>query len=413
LHETANIQERVILAAIDRDGMFSADRSLDELEELARTGGAETVGRLIQKLERPHPAHYLGKGKIEELKDLISLTEATGIICDDELSNAQYKNLENKLDTKIIDRTMLILDIFAARAMTAEGKLQVELAQLKYSLGHLTGIGAAMSRLGGGIGTRGPGETKLETDRRHIRNRIAELTAGLKEIRTHRGVLRESRRLPVVACVGYTNAGKSTLLNALSGADVLAEDKLFATLDVTTRKVVLPGGSEILLADTVGFIQKLPHHLIQAFRATLEELRYADILLHVADASSEMRGEQMEVVYKTIADLGYSDKPVVTVLNKIDKDDVPAFPADVKAKRTVAISALNGDGLGDLTLAIEDVLKSFREKISVLIPYSEGRLVNMIYGACEVLAEEHRETGTYIELYADKESRGRFAAFIL
>ena len=413
MHNTEALQERVILVAVDRDGMFTVEQSLDELEELARTGGAVTIDRFSQKRERPHPAHYLGKGKIEELKDLISLTEATGIICDDELTNAQFKNLENALDTKIMDRTMLILDIFAARAMTAEGKLQVELAQLKYSLGHLTGIGRAMSRLGGGIGTRGPGETKLETDRRHIRGRIAELSSGLEELRTHRSILREGRKHPVVACIGYTNAGKSTLMNSLSGAGVLAEDKLFATLDVTTRKIELPGGSEILLADTVGFIQKLPHHLIQAFRATLEELRYADILLHVVDASSEIRDEQMSVVYKTVADLGYSDKPVITVLNKTDKDGVLKFPADPKAKVSIAISALNSDGLHELTLAIEDVLKSFREKLSVLIPYGEGRLVSMIYGLCEVVSEEHREAGTHMELYADDEMQGRLRAFIV
>ena len=412
MHNTEAIQERVILVAVDRDSMFAAEQSLDELEALAHTGGAITVDRFTQRREAPHPTHYLGKGKLDELKCLVSLRDATGIICDDELTNSQYKNLESALDTKIMDRTMLILDIFAARAMTAEGKLQVELAQLKYSLGHLTGIGRAMSRLGGGIGTRGPGETKLETDRRHIRNRIAELTAGLEELRTHRGVLRESRKLPVVACVGYTNAGKSTLMNALTGAGVLAEDKLFATLDVTTRKIGLPGGSEALLADTVGFIQKLPHHLIQAFRATLEELRYADILLHVVDASSEMRDEQMSVVYKTIDDLGYSDKPVITVLNKADKDGVIKYPSDPKALATVSTSALNREGLELLTLAIERVLKSFRKKMSVLIPYNEGRLISMIHGACEIISEEHGETGTFIELYADEEMQGRLGAFI-
>ena len=287
LHENKDTEERLILVGIeledkDSPSAMAVEACLDELEELVNTAGATAVARTIQRREKVHPAHYLGKGKIEELKMMIHTYDATGIVCDDELSPAQLKNLEKMLETKVMDRTIVILDIFAGRAISGEGKIQVELAQLKYRMSRLTGMGASMSRLGGGIGTRGPGEKKLETDRRHIKERIAELNRDLKEIQTHRELLRSQRNkkgTPVVSLVGYTNAGKSTTLNVLTQAGVLAEDKLFATLDTTTRKVELPGGSEILLTDTVGFIQKLPHHLIQAFRATLEELKYADILL--------------------------------------------------------------------------------------------------------------------------------------
>lgn len=315
LHELNELEERVILVAVEMDERSSrsamdTDACLDELEELVKTAGGTAVARSVQKRERIHPGHYLGTGKIEELKAMLSAYDATGIVCDDELSPAQLRNLEQMLGTKVMDRTIVILDIFAARALSGEGKIQVELAQLKYRLSRLTGMGASMSRLGGGIGTRGPGEKKLETDRRYIKERIAELNKDAQEIRTHRELLRAQRSkkgTPVISLVGYTNAGKSTILNRLSDAGVLAEDKLFATLDTTTRKIELPGGSEVFLTDTVGFIQKLPHHLVQAFRATLEELQYADILLHVVDASDANRAEHIEVVYDTLRSLGCED----------------------------------------------------------------------------------------------------------
>ena len=304
LYDVEKPAERVILIAVDEEGR-SDDDCLNELEELAETAGAVTVGRLIQRRERRHPGHYIGKGKAEELKMMVSAFDATGIIADDELSPAQMRNLEDMLDTKVMDRTMVILDIFAARALSNEGKIQVELAQLKYRLTRLTGQGTALSRLGGGIGTRGPGEKKLETDRRYIKERIAELDSQLKDIETHRELLRSGRKdkgIINVALVGYTNAGKSTLLNRLTDAGVLAEDKLFATLDTTARSLKLPGGTSVMLTDTVGFIRKLPHHLVQAFRATLEEMKYADILLHVLDASNPERAEQMSTVYATLKD---------------------------------------------------------------------------------------------------------------
>ena len=285
--------ERVILVGVSVTDEDDTQKSLEELKDLASTAGADTVGVVIQNREQVHPGTYVGKGKIEEIKDLLWELEATGIICDDELSPAQMKNLQDELDAKVMDRTLVILDIFASRASTSEGKIQVELAQLKYRQSRLTGFGTALSRLGGGIGTRGPGEKKLEMDRRLIKGRIAQLNRELKDVKRHREVTREQRsrnRIPVAAIVGYTNAGKSTLLNTLTGAGILAEDKLFATLDPTTRELKLPSGQEILLTDTVGFIRKLPHHLIEAFRSTLEEARYADIILHVVDAAKSPDG---------------------------------------------------------------------------------------------------------------------------
>ena len=376
LHENKDTEERLILVGIeledkDSPSALAVEDRLDELEELVNTAGATAVARTIQRREKVHPAHYLGKGKIEELKMMINTYDATGIVCDDELSPAQLKNLEKMLETKVMDRTIVILDIFAGRAISGEGKIQVELAQLKYRMSRLTGMGASMSRLGGGIGTRGPGEKKLETDRRHIKERIAELNRDLKEIQTHRELLRSQRSkkgTPVVSLVGYTNAGKSTTLNVLTQAGVLAEDKLFATLDTTTRKVELPGGSEILLTDTVGFIQKLPHHLIQAFRATLEELKYADILLHVVDASNPNREEQMRVVYDTLRGLGCEDTPVITVYNKMDREVELPLPMDRMAREIVQISAGKQMGLEQMLATIEKLLKSFRKSMTVLLP---------------------------------------------
>ena len=347
---------------------------------------------------------------------MVQAMDATGVVCDDELSPAQLRNLEKMLDTKVMDRTIVILDIFAGRAMSGEGKIQVELAQLKYRLSRLTGLGASMSRLGGGIGTRGPGEKKLETDRRHIKERIAELNSELKEIKVHRELLRNQRNKKgtlVLALVGYTNAGKSTILNTLTEAGVLAEDKLFATLDTTTRKVELPNGSEILLTDTVGFIQKLPHHLIQAFRATLEELKYADILLHIVDASNPNREEHMEVVYDTLQDLGCGDTPVITIYNKMDCDVELPLPMDKQARDMVQISAQKGQGLEEMLARVETLLKSFRRSMKVLLPYTEGTLAGWVHGRCEILAEEHQADGVYLEIFVDEEAENRLSKYRL
>ena len=409
LYDVEKPAERVILIAVDEEGR-SDDDCLNELEELAETAGAVTVGRLIQKRERRHPGHYIGKGKAEELKMMIAALDVTGIIADDELSPAQMRNLEDMLDTKVMDRTMVILDIFAARALSNEGKIQVELAQLKYRLTRLTGQGTALSRLGGGIGTRGPGEKKLETDRRYIKERIAELDSQLKDIETHRELLRSGRKgkgIINVALVGYTNAGKSTLLNKLTDAGVLAEDKLFATLDTTARSLKLPGGTSVMLTDTVGFIRKLPHHLVQAFRATLEEMKYADILLHVLDASNPERAEQMSTVYATLKDLGCGETPVITAYNKMDREVELPLPRDTTARDTVKISAAKGDGLDELLLAIEKLMKSFKKHIKVLIPYSDGRLTAMLYSRCEVIKEEHTENGLLADVIADEEMENR------
>lgn len=418
IYETEKETERVILVGVDTgDGEFDTESCLDELGDLAKTAGAEVVGRLIQKREAINKATYLGKGKIDELKNYIEMVEATGIICDDELSQNQIRNLENALDTKVMNRTLLILDIFAQRASSAEGKVQVELAQLKYNLAHLTGRGKEMSRLGGGIGTRGPGEKKLETDRRNISDRIADLNRELKEIERHRGVLREKRietGVPVIALVGYTNAGKSTLLNTLTGAGVLAEDKLFATLDTTTRAVETESGAKYLFTDTVGFIQKLPHHLIKAFKATLEEAKYADILVHVVDASNPKRNEQMNTVYRTLKELGADNKPVITVYNKIDKENVekPLF-TDKMALETISISAKKGLNIDTLLEKTEEIIKSFKKSIKVVIPYNMGQLLSIIHGNCEITESENRAEGYYFELYADEEAENRLKDYII
>lgn len=418
LYDTEKEIERVVLVGIDTgDGEFDIESCLDELGDLAKTAGAEVVGRLIQKREAINRATYLGKGKIEELKNYIEMVEATGIICDDELNPNQIRNLENALNTKVMNRTLLILDIFAQRASSAEGKVQVELAQLKYNLAHLTGRGKEMSRLGGGIGTRGPGEKKLETDRRNIADRIADLNRELKEIEKHRGVLREKRMgtgVPVIALVGYTNAGKSTLLNTLTGAGVLAEDKLFATLDTTTRAVETESGAKYLFTDTVGFIQKLPHNLIKAFRATLEEAKYADILVHVVDASNPKRNEQMNIVYQTLKELGADNKPVITVYNKIDKEGVekPLF-TDKRALETISISAKKGLNIDNLLSKTEEIIKSFKRSIKVIIPYNMGQLLSVIHGSCEITLSENRDEGYYFELYADDEVENRLKQYII
>ena len=417
LHTLKEEEERVILVGVDRqEDSQQAEACLDELEELVKTAGAVAVGRMLQKREKPHPGLYLGTGKVEELKQMISLLEATGVVCDDELSPAQLRNLERELDTKVMDRTMVILDIFAARAASSEGKIQVELAQLQYRLTRLTGMGASMSRLGGGIGTRGPGEKKLEVDRRYIKDRIAELKKDLAEVKTHRSLLRQQRKKkgqPVVALVGYTNAGKSTILNGLTKAGVLEEDKLFATLDTTTRTVTLPEGHEIFLTDTVGFIQKLSHHLVDAFKATLEELSYADLLLHVVDSSNPNRQTHMDVVYRTLEELGCGQTPVITVFNKVDRDVEYPLPNDQTARSTIAISAKREEDLAALLAKIEEVIKSFRQTMTILLPYREGGKLAQIYGRTTVLEEKHREDGILLTITVDEELENRFKNYMI
>ena len=408
--ELAAAKKRFIMAAVTNDDGQEVESNLKELALLIETSGNEAIGELIQKRESVHPAHYMGKGKLDELRALVEQTGADAVVTDDELTASQRIGMEKVLDVSVLDRTLIILDIFSKRASTAEGKAQVELAQYKHRLSHLTGLGASLSRLGGGIGTRGPGESKLETDRRHIRSRIAQLNSELKEIAERRALLRENRNktsLPVVSMVGYTNAGKSTLMNALTNAGVLTEDKLFATLDTTTRAVSLPGGGEVLCIDTVGFINKLPHHLIQAFRATLDELRFSDILLHVVDAANPDRENQMKVVYDTLNILGCKGKPIITVFNKTDLPVTYPLPADAWSVSRVNVSALDGGNKEDLLTEIEKILQSVRKKTKLLIPFSEGRLVRMVHERCEILSEDHTADGTLIAAYLDNELYGR------
>lgn len=404
--ELQELQEKVILVAVSTDDNDDTQKSLDELEELVATAGAVVVGRVIQNLPQIHPGTYVGKGKLEEIKDLIWETEATGIICDDELSPIQLGNMEDALDTKVMDRTLIILDIFAARASTNEGKIQVELAQLKYRQSRLVGLGKSLSRLGGGIGTRGPGEKKLEIDRRLIKDRIAQLNRELKDVKRHREVTREQRnrnKVPVIAIVGYTNAGKSTLLNKLTGAGVLEEDKPFATLDPTTRNLKLPSKQEILLTDTVGFIRKLPHHLIEAFRSTLEEAKYADIILHVVDASNPQVDEQMHIVYETLQNLEVKNKPIITAFNKQDKMEGDIILRDFKADHIIRISAKFGKGLDELQNVIEEILRAQKVLIEKVYDYAEAGKIQLIRKYGELKEEEYREEGIFVSGYVPAE----------
>ncbi len=400
IYETTEAErERVILIGVCTRDNENVEESLDELGELADTAGAEAVGRVIQNRESMHPGTYIGSGKIDEVRELAAELHADGVICDDELTPAQLRGLEQELDLKVMDRTLVILDIFARHATTSEGKLQVELAQLRYRLARLTGKGIAMSRLGGGIGTRGPGEKKLETDRRLIKSRIARLNRELKEMQLHRDTARKKRlneAVPVAAIVGYTNAGKSTLLNALTGAGILAEDKLFATLDPTTRRMELPGGQAILLTDTVGFIRKLPHHLVEAFKSTLEEARYADYILHVVDSANPQMDAQMEAVYETLDRLGIAGKPVITLFNKRDLVPGGELPKDPKAVKSIGISAGTGAGFGELLEALEEQLRSSRVQVEKLFPYAQAGDIQRIRKLGQVLEEEYREDGIYI-----------------
>ena len=405
--EIKEVEERVILVGVSEQEGDDTDDSIEELKELVHTAGAVVAGTLIQRRQTVHPGLYVGTGKVEEIKALLQETDATGIVCDDELSPAQLKNLRDALDTKVMDRTLVILDIFAARAVTQEGKIQVELAQLKYRMSRLTGFGKSMSRLGGGIGTRGPGEKKLEMDRRMIKSRIAQLNRELKDVRMHRDVnraKREKNSLPVAAIVGYTNAGKSTLLNHLTGADVLEEDKLFATLDPTTRMLTLAGKQEILLTDTVGFIRKLPHHLIEAFRSTLEEARYADLILHVVDASNPQYRKQMQIVYDTLNQLEIRGKTMITLWNKQDKITEREPMRDFRADYEQNISAKNNTGLEELKELLGTILREGKSLVEQVIPYEDAGILAKIRGGGEILCEEYREEGLYIKAYVPTQS---------
>ena len=401
--EMESRQEHVILLGVSLQDGDDTEQSLDELEELAKTAGAVTVGRVIQNREAIHPGTYIGKGKIEEVQILAEELGADAVICDDELSPAQLRNLQQELDMKVMDRTLIILD-------TSEGKIQVELAQLKYRQARLVGLRDSLSRLGGGIGTRGPGEKKLEMDRRLIKNRIAQLNRELAEVKRHREVTRSRRSrqsTEVAAIVGYTNAGKSTLLNTMTGADVLEEDKLFATLDPTTRVLALESGQEVLLTDTVGFIRKLPHHLIEAFRSTLEEAKYADIILHVVDASNPQAEQQMLVVYETLSNLGVTDKKIVTLFNK--QDQVPQgqeIMRDRKADKTLYISAKTGEGLEELKNLLEEMVNEKNVLIERLYDYSEAGRIQIIRKQGQLLEEEYRDDGIYVKAYVPMEIYG-------
>ena len=408
--EIEEIEEKVILVGVSEQEGDDAEDSVTELAELVKTAGATVVGTLIQKRETIHPGTYVGTGKVEEIAQLIAQTGATGIVCDDELSPAQLRNLENMLDTKVMDRTLIILDIFAARATTSEGKIQVELAQLKYRLSRLSGLGKTMSRLGGGIGTRGPGEKKLEIDCRLINDRIAQLNRELKEVVKHREITRAKRaksEVPVVAIVGYTNAGKSTLLNHLTDAEVLEEDKLFATLDPTTRMLELDGHQQVLLTDTVGFIRKLPHHLIEAFKSTLEEAKYADYIFHVVDASNPQMDKQMHIVYETLDHLGVKNKKMVTLFNKMDQRTEEEPLQDFRADHILQISAANNQGLDEIKALLQEMLREDKVYIERVIPYAQAGIIQLVREKGELISEEYVPEGIEIKAYVPMEVYGK------
>ncbi len=406
LYDTAQSDERIILVAVATADGDDTWESLDELEELGQTAGAVTVAKVVQNRERVHSGTYIGKGKIQEVKELVASRHADCVVCDDELTPAQYHNLQEMLDVKVIDRTVMILDIFAGRASTSEGKLQVELAQLRYRASHLIGGRSELSRLGGGIGTRGPGEQKLEMDRRLIKERITFVKRELAKVQKNRELTRKKRQenpIPVVAIVGYTNAGKSTLLNNLTGAGVLSEDKLFATLDPTTRRLELENGEEMLFTDTVGFIRKLPHHLIQAFRSTLEEAKYADMILHVVDCSNPDMDAQMQTVYETLQRLEVGNKPILTAFNKVDRleGDIPL--KDLRADKTVRISAKMNTGIDNMLVILSDMLKENKVLLEEVFSYEEGNKAALLRKYGQVLEEEFRNEGIYVRAYLDRE----------
>ncbi len=397
--------ERYILVGVATRDTEETRDSLTELGELIDTAGGEVLDYVVQNLKNPEPGTYIGKGKAEELRELVDELDATGVVCDDELSPAQIRNLSDLLDCKVIDRTILILDIFAAHATTSEGKLQVEMAQLKYRSSRLLGMGRAMSRLGGGIGTRGPGESKLETDRRLIQKRIGTLKTSIDEMQKIRETTRKKREantIPVVAIVGYTNAGKSTLLNYLTDANILSEDKLFATLDPTTRKCKLPSGEEILLTDTVGFINKLPHNLIDAFKSTLEEAAHADLILHIADSSDKNIDMHLDVVYQTLHDLKITGKPVITAFNKIDKVEDAVSLTDNKAETVVRMSAKTGEGVDKLLEVIQDELNSMRVLVDCVLPYTRTGDAEVIRKGGQLISMDYEGDGIHIKAYIPK-----------
>ena len=410
MYNMDDIRERVILVGVDTEGGETAERSLDELAELAATAGAEVTGRLIQTRECVHPATYIGRGKLIELKELLWETEATGIICDDELSSTQLGNLEEELDCKVLDRTLLILDIFAARAVSGEGKIQVELAQLRYRASRLSGLGRSLSRLGGGIGTRGPGEKKLEMDRRLIRERISRLKKELADVERHRELLRSQRNqsgMKVAALVGYTSAGKSSIENALTNAGILEDAMLFSTLDTTTRALQLDGTQEILLTDTVGFIRKLPHHLIEAFKSTLEEAKYADIIIHVVDVSNPRMDEQMYVVYDTLRQMGAEGKPVITLFNKQDRLEKEESHKDFQADYSIATSAKTGQGLDKLKAALLEIIRRDQIYVERLYPFADAGKIQMIRSKGQLLSEEYLPAGIQIKAYVPQDVYGK------
>ena len=413
MYENFDLPEKAMLISVDT-GEFNAEDSINELEELAKTAGAQVIAKVIQKKERPEAATFLGKGKILEVLGFIQNNDVDLLIFDSELTPSQNRNIENLLNVRVIDRTTLILDIFAARARSNEGKLQVELAQLKYALPRLVGAGKSLSRLGGGIGTRGPGETKLESDKRHIRRRIQSLEQELKEVEKRRDRYRTRREkdgIQTVAIVGYTNAGKSTLMNRLTDAGVLAEDKLFATLDPTSRALTLPDGRVVMLVDTVGLIRRLPHNLVEAFKSTLEEASSATVILNVCDASDEKCSEHLEVTRKLLNELGCQDKPIISVMNKCDKvGNVYTMPTFGK---TVMISALNGDGLGKLLECIASQLKPTRKKAELLIPFKNGSVAAEIRKDGVVESEEYTENGLRMIATVEISFLERYKGFVL
>ena len=402
---------RALLVSVDT-GDFDAEASLCELEELVKSAGAEPEFTLTQKLQRPESATFVGSGKLVEIKELCEAQELDLIVVDSELSPTQIKNIENFTDVRVIDRTTLILDIFAQRARSKEGKLQVELAQLKYLLPRLTGKGIEMSRLGGGIGTRGPGETKIETDRRHIRRRMETLKEELAEVEKHRSMLRRRREKDgVITCaiVGYTNAGKSTLMNTLTDAGVLAQDKLFATLDPTSRALKLPSGVSVMLIDTVGLVRRLPHHLVDAFRSTLEEAAQSDIIINLCDASSEEARVHLSVTNDLLESLGAQDRPIITVLNKCDLLDGSVIPLEFE--NCVRISAKTGEGIDRLLDAIERNLPVRMKRVSLLIPFADAGIVSEIRDRGTLLSEEYTADGVEVEAIADEKLYSKLSKY--